>query len=416
MMYKVQSTKYKAGIFIILIAFLFPFLVSAQKMIHQGSWRGVFQLNDSTELPFNFTCEFSGVTQTLTIRNGKERIVVDEIIYEGDSVFINMPFFDSQIRAFCDGHNIDGRFVNNMRIDKKNVPFKAKMFQDWRFTPKKEKPMLNISGKWKITFNADKPIDALGIGEFKQTGNYLEGTVLTPTGDHRYLEGTVQGKKVFLSAFDGSHLFLYTATINADSSLSGSFYSGAHWHQTWTAVRDANIELPNPDTLTFLNPGYKQISFSFPDTAGNKISFPDKKFQNKVVIVQIMGTWCPNCLDESQFLSEYYSKNKSRGVEIIALDYERMDDFEKAKNKIVRFQKRLNITYPTLFAGTTSAENKKKSLPMLNHIMSFPTTIFIDKKGTVRKIHTGFNGPATGKRYSDFIADFNTFMERLIKE
>jgi thiol-disulfide isomerase/thioredoxin len=398
------------------IAFIIPFTSVAQKMIHQGSWRGVLQLNDSTELPFNFTCEFSGVTQTLTIRNGKERIVVDEIIYEGDSVFINFPYFDSQIRGFCDGHNIEGTFVNNMRVDKKTVPFKAKMFQDWRFTPKKEKPMMNISGKWKITFDEKDPIDALGIGEFKQTGNYLEGTVLTPTGDHRYLEGTVQSKKIFLSAFDGSHLFLYKAEINADSSLSGSFYSGAHWHQTWTAVRDANINLPNPDTLTFLNPGFRQVSFSFPDTTGNKVSFPDKRFQNKVVIIQIMGTWCPNCLDESQFLSEYYSKNKSRGVEIIALDYERMDDFEKAKNKIVRFQKRLNISYPTLFAGATSKENKKRSLPMLNHIMSFPTTIFIDKKGTVRKIHTGFNGPATGKRYEEFMADFTAFMDKLIKE
>jgi thiol-disulfide isomerase/thioredoxin len=129
-----------------------------------------------------------------------------------------------------------------------------------------------------------------------------------------------------------------------------------------------------------------------------------------------MGTWCPNCLDESQFLADYYLKNKSRGVEIIALDYERMDDFEKAKKKIARFTSRLKINYPTLFAGTTTAENKKKSLPMLNHIMSFPTTIFIGKKGTVRKIHTGFNGPATGKLYEEFKTDFNSFMEKLIKE
>jgi len=413
--FEVQSPRLRR--LFLLILFLIPYFCHAQKMIHQGSWRGVLQLNDTTELPFNFTCEFRGVTQTLTIRNGKERIVVDEIIYDGDSVFIHLPYFDSEIRAFSDGHNIDGKFVNNTRIDKKMIPFKAKMFQDYRFTPKKEKPITNISGKWKITFKEDDPIDALGIGEFKQTGNYLEGTILTPTGDHRYLEGTVQGKKIFLSAFDGSHAFLYAGTIGADSvSLSGDFYSGIHWHQTWTAVRDEKIELPNPDALTFLNPGFKQVSFSFPDTAGNKVSLPDKKFIGKVVVIQIMGTWCPNCLDESQFLTEYYSKNKSRGVEIIALDYERKDDFEKAKNNISRLQNRLNITYPILFSGTTSAENKKKSLPMLNHIMSFPTTIFIDKKGTVRKIHTGFNGPATGKRYEEFIADFNAFMDKLIKE
>jgi len=69
-----------------------------------------------------------------------------------------------------------------------------------------------------------------------------------------------------------------------------------------------------------------------------------------------------------------------------------------------------------LFAGTTSAENKKQSLPMLNHIMSFPTTVFIDKKGFVRRIHTGFNGPATGKHYEEFVNDFTKYMEKLINE
>ena len=34
--------------------------------------------------------------------------------------------------------------------------------------------------------------------------------------------------------------------------------------------------------------------------------------------------------------------------------------------------------------------------------MSFPTSIFIGKDGNVWRIHTGFNGPATGKAYIDF--------------
>ena len=53
---------------------------------------------------------------------------------------------------------------------------------------------------------------------------------------------------------------------------------------------------------------------------------------------------------------------------------------------------------------------------MLNHILSYPTTIFIDKKGSVRKIHTGFNGPATGKEYDDFKAEFEGFIELLNNE
>ena len=95
---KHRDTIYDFRKVLVLILFSFPFISAAQKMIHEGQWRGVLELNDSTELPFNFICAFQGVTQTLTIRNGKERIVVDEIIYEGDSVFIHFPFYDSEIR------------------------------------------------------------------------------------------------------------------------------------------------------------------------------------------------------------------------------------------------------------------------------------------------------------------------------
>ena len=47
---------------------------------------------------------------------------------------------------------------------------------------------------------------------------------------------------------------------------------------------------------------------------------------------------------------------------------------------------------------------------------SYPTSIFIDKKGNVRKIHTGFNGPATGDKYSEFIVEFESFVVELLSE
>jgi hypothetical protein len=53
---------------------------------------------------------------------------------------------------------------------------------------------------------------------------------------------------------------------------------------------------------------------------------------------------------------------------------------------------------------------------MLNKIISFPTTIIIDKKGIVRQIHTGFSGPGTGEYYNKFVEEFTRFMEKLEKE
>ena len=49
---------------------------------------------------------------------------------------------------------------------------------------------------------------------------------------------------------------------------------------------------------------------------------------------------------------------------------------------------------------------------MLSKIISYPTTIFLDRNKRVIKIHTGFNGPATGEKYIEFKKEF----DRTIKE
>jgi hypothetical protein len=57
-----------------------------------------------------------------------------------------------------------------------------------------------------------------------------------------------------------------------------------------------------------------------------------------------------------------------------------------------------------------------EKLPMLNHVLSYPTTVYIDKTGKVRKIQTGFNGPATGEKYEEFQQQFESFTGKLLAE
>ena len=159
-------------------------------------------------------------------------------------------------------------------------------------------------------------------------------------------------------------------------------------------------------SFSHLNPGYKKVEFTFPDINGKKVSLSDKEFKNKIVIVQIMGSWCPNCLDETRFLSDWYNKNDPKDVRIIGLDYEKITDSTVAHKNIRRLIDRYNVKYPILFAGSSNRELASKTLPMLNKIFAFPTTIYIDKNGTVREIHTGFNGPATGEYYEEFKKNF----------
>jgi thiol-disulfide isomerase/thioredoxin len=200
--------------------------------------------------------------------------------------------------------------------------------------------------------------------------------------------------------------------------MNGVFYSGNHFQEPFEAIRNESFELPDEDTLTYLNEGYEKVSFSFPDTEGNYISPEDPEFQGKVVILQIMGTWCPNCLDETKFLIEYLANNPSENLEVIALAFEYAKTEERAFRGIERLKERLNIPYPVLLAqfGSSDKSTANEKLPMLNHVLSYPTTVFIDKKGKVRKIHTGFNGPATGEKFVTFKKEFDEFVQQLLAE
>jgi thiol-disulfide isomerase/thioredoxin len=227
----------------------------------------------------------------------------------------------------------------------------------------------------------------------------------------------MNGNKMKLSTFDGAHAFLFTATVN-DSTMEGVFYSGNHWKEPFVAKRNETYELPNANDLTYIKEGYDKFEFSFPDASGKMVSLSDEHFKNKVVLVQIMGTWCPNCLDESKYYSEFYRNNKNKDIEVVALAFEYAKTKEKAFNNISRLKERINIDYPILLAqyGSSDKAKAQEKLPMLNHVLSYPTTIYIDKKGEVRKIHTGFNGPATGEKYIEFKTEFTSFINTLLKE
>ena len=379
--------------------------------LRQGHWSGLFLLNDSTEMPFRFAINDSG----FIFINGSERIVASDIRYTPDSVIITMPVFDSEFRFRIGNDSLSGFFINNSRLHNKSIKASAQVGN--RIPLVNDFELKDFSGRWSAVFAGDDPPLSVAVAEFSQTGNHLFGTFLTPTGDYRFLEGYVTGSHSFyLSAFDGSHVFYFTATLDESDTLRGHYFSGTHWHDTWNAWKNKEASLPNPDSLSFLKDGFTKISFIFPDVDSTLVSLDDSRFENKVTIVQIMGSWCPNCMDEVYFLVPYYEKNKTRGLEIVGLDFERSPDFYRAVPLIKKFSKQLNISYPVLFAGSSDRAIRSNALPQLKQIVGFPTTIFIDKKGMVRKIHTGFNGPATGEHYESEKDAIIKMIELLLNE
>ncbi len=402
------------GFLLILVIILNSCKDQTVPSLSQGIWRGTMEVQDGELLPFNFTIENGSEGYGMEVYNADEVLSIDEIVIDRDSIIIKMPVFEGYIAGRFTSTSIEGNFIKES-LDRA-VPFTATFNDNTRFVPSGP-PAINVDGNWETVFSKGTEDAYAAKGIFKQDGEKVTGTIRTTTGDYRYLEGLVDGDSLKLSTFDGAHVFLFLARIN-NGMMKGTFYSGNHFQEPFEAVLNDSYELADATTLTFLNEGYEKVAFSFPDVNGNYISLEDPQFQNKVVIIQIMGTYCPNCLDESKFLVEYLKENTSDDLEVLALAFEYAKTEEAAIAGITRLKDRLGISYPILLAqyGTSDKKTANEKLPMLNHILSYPTTIFIDKEGGVRRIYTGFNGPATGEKYIEFKQDFKEFVNTLLAE
>lgn len=381
-----------------------------------GEWQGELHLRDSVFMPFNFVIDEIEGDFVLTIVNGAETITLkfdDELSQQNHFVY-HFDIFDTYLRFDVTGKDqIAGVFVNESRKDHKEIPFTAQKINGVDQRQNDLKSTL-FNGKWQVEFNFDNPGSYPAIGEFLEVNGIMIGTFRTETGDYRFLSGYAKDGKLRLSAFDGSHVFYFEAEYEADS-LIGQFYSGSHWETKWYGIRNDTFELASPYELTQLKTD-DPIAFTKKDLNNQEYIFPNEQVKNKVVIIQIFGSWCPNCLDETNFYNELYEKYADRGLEIIAIGYEKQSRSKERIERLNRYKERMLINYPVLVGGEASKDAASKDFPMFNAIISFPTSIFLNKKGEVVKIHTGFNGPGTGEVYDHYVERTTTMVEHMLEE
>jgi thiol-disulfide isomerase/thioredoxin len=397
------------------------FIVFGKTQVSQqpnNKWRVMLERKDGKHVPFQLERQKEQGNTVLYVINAAEKIKITDVTTAEDSMFFALPAFEASFRVkLLANGNMSGTYIKGTsgntqywllmgyaNLDRFSVAGDAK---------------INISGKWDVSITRPNGTIRRAVAIFQQQGNKLTGTFLTPSADYRYLDGTVTGDSLKLSSFDGDNIRLFEAKVNNTNRISGGvFYNGYINKETWTATKNDSVVIPQADEPTKLREGEAKLNFTFNDLQGKPVSINDEKFKNKVVIIQVMGSWCANCLDETRFLSDYYKNNRSENVEIIALAYELTNDSIRSKNSLSKFQKLFDIQYPMLITGVTASDEKKaeKTLPQLSAIKSFPTTIFVDKKGNVREIHTSFYGPGSGEYYLASKNKFYETVEKLVRE
>lgn len=423
------------------IALLFAFMIILSGCIEQpnsfsklppGQWRGYLKLtdpelnqlvntdkkvNDYFELPFNMEVEYVGEDMKVFLVNGQEKILVEKVLIgrdpatAKDTVFFDMTAFDTAFEGFYEENFIEGYWVVNYK-DNYKIPFVAQYGQTHRFIVNPDPNTENFDGKWKVIFEYDTDDAYPAIAEFEQSGNDINGTFLTETGDYRYLSGDVYSDKLRLSVFDGSHAFLFSGSIQSDT-IFGEFRSGKHYKSKWYAVRDENFELQDAYAMT------KQIktepvTFTFPNTEGKNVTLSKPGEGGKIKLINIMGTWCPNCKDEIHYLKEL-KEDFGAQLEIYSIAYERYRDQQKSMDALNRYKQVTKIDWTTLLGGYANKSETTESLPFLSKIYSYPTLVIMNQNNEIQHIHTGFNGPATSK-YESFKTEMKHHLESILAE
>jgi len=415
----------------------------------QGLW-SAHLVGPGGDVDFGLELSEDGGQWSAWLVNGSERIPVPQVVVQPGGVRLELPHYDARLsssRLQVDGQErLEGHWTRRTGLDEwSRMPFRAEA--PAAGAPQDEAARGDaatadgargdaataagaqdgaagadaataagaaFAGRWAVDFSDD---DQPAVGVFEALpGGVLHGTFLTTTGDLRYLAGRASADGLQLSCFDGSHAFLLTARLLPDGSLLGDFWSRENHHATWTAVRDERAHLPNGFQLTQWTGlvGLDQVLYADLTFAPRTLADPD--FAGKARILQLFGSWCPNCHDACDLLVDLHRQYSGRGLSIVGLAFELTGDFDRDAEQVRRYAEQHEVPYPLLMAGSADKAQASKVFPLIDQVRAFPTTVFLHWDGRVRAVYQGFSGPATGADHDVLRANFEAIIEELLAE
>lgn len=372
-------------------------------------WVGTMDYG-SVKIPFSFELENSASETKIILINGEERVVLYTSEKLGDSLLIPLRPFDAFLKLKILPDFIAGTWEKPYR--NLLVNFTAKPGSNR--IPVSIEPGTSVDNKWSMTLKPNTPDAYQAIALLNQSGNKVMGTVMTEVGDFRYFEGVVNGDSIKMSSFDGSHAF-YLVGRKQENNWSGEFYFDPEYSEKWIAIPDDQVELRDPFDLVQISGDKLTPYFDIMAAGTGRHVIDPSAYEGKVLVIQLFGTWCPNSLDETNFLLEWYP-TRPKGVEVLAIDFEPIVTKEYGEMRISEYKDFLDIPYDIFFGGRMNKQQAAIAFPFMSKIEAFPTLVILDKQGNARFVHSYFNGPATGEYYQVFKDQFNERIELLLKE
>jgi thiol-disulfide isomerase/thioredoxin len=375
------------------------------------------QLNDRLQMQVNASIAALNNKAPITIFNGKEVYQLSVKKRIGDTIVYQFPAQDAEWRVAFekDFSEARGWWINY----NKKVPVRYPIHLYMTLSEMLVKPdsiFPELFGRWKVLFEPGTPHEEVLVGVFQQEMNgRIFGSFLSETGDYRYLHGFAANGKLHLQTYTGYWAFVVEADLNGSNEMSGVFYSGGKSRSPFKAIKDETVQLRDESSLTYLIKRDEPVLLKDLIKMNGRKTTIDLAAEKQLTLIQIMGTWCPNCLDETKLLQELQAEYGSKGLRVVALAFEVGADTKKQRARLKNWMKSMNVTYPVYLAGTSSKDAASARFPMLNGIMSFPTALLVDQQGKIIAIHTGFSGPATGEAYTDLVKKYKQEIENALE-
>jgi len=368
-------------------------------------YRAELLISSSQEHTIPFLFSIKG--DSLFFHNGKETLSYSTTT-SGDRIEVLLLPYNATLKLWDDYSQ--GEWIEHDK--QRTTPIRISQ-GDQRFGETKTSTA-TLHNRYKVIFGKGENAYP-AIAEFSQKGDIVYGTFLTETGDYRFLTGVVDNNRLKLSTFDGAHAFLFTANLTENGELvNGTFYSGPTYTNTWSGMPNDTFTLRDADNITKQKEGVSAFNFTIEDPNHGNIDISHSWLQNKVTLIQILGTWCPNCKDETRFLKELYETYHLDGLGILGVAYEYSKDPLEAQERIAAYVASMSIPYPIAYGGKADKKLVTENFYTLDKVVSFPTLIVLDSNKNVHSIHTGFSGPATSA-YEELSQGIHREITRLLK-
>ncbi|MFI5180339.1 MAG: TlpA disulfide reductase family protein [Thermoanaerobaculia bacterium] len=374
-----------------------------------GLWFARISPTESNPVEFEVRISRKGSVLSATLINGAASEPFSGVVWDGTTLTLEMAHYDARIEATPKGDDLAGIFTRIVAAGTREFPFSAAKTAPPPVAVKK--PGVSVAGAWAAEIvrpgGSLEKVTAL----LTQKGTSVTGTMATASGDYGPLHGSFDGEELVISVFNGIFVYRFTAELLPDGSLAGEFRAGKTPPADWRARKQrAAAEFPGPKPTE----PEKPLDFSLPDLDGRTISSSQSPLQGKAMIVTAMGSWCPNCHDEAPVLEELWKKYRAQGLEVVAFTYEYTDDLERSRRLVAQFRKRNGVAYPILWAGTTKDAGSSPLFSRVDGPRAYPTTLFLDRRHRIVKIHSGFDGPATGDRFRKLKKEWDETVKKLV--